>query len=102
VNERLEAVRQTAVEQTPGGIVKEIGELPPGAILDEEALARIFGRHTVSVKRAVERGELPPPVRLFGKPCWMARTILAHLEERLEAAKREEARRAEIIARNSP
>ena len=44
-------------QQTPNGIVKELGELPPGTILEEEAVARIFGRHSVSVKRAVERGE---------------------------------------------
>ena len=82
--------------------MKTLGELPPGAILEEEAVARIFGRHSVSVKRAVERGELPPPVRLFGKPSWTAGAILAHLNARLEAAKREAEKEAARFARMSP
>ena len=46
--------------QESPGIVKDLGSLPPGSIVPEEALARMFGRHPVSIKRAVERGELPP------------------------------------------
>ena len=102
MNERPEAVMRTAEEQTPGDIVKALGELPPGTILEEEAVARIFGRHAVSVKRAVERGELPPSVRMFGKPCWTAGVILEHLEVRLEKAKREAEKEAARIARFSP
>lgn len=102
MNESLEAVTQTAEQGTPGGIVKALGELPPGAILAEEDVARIFRRHSVSVKRAVERGELPPPVRLFGRPCWTASAILAHLDARLEAAKREAERESARFARHSP
>ena len=102
MNARPQALTQTVEEQAPGGIVKTFGELPPGAILEEEAVARIFGRHSVSVKRAVERGELPPPVRLFGKPTWTAGAILAHLDARLEAAKREAEREAARISRLSP
>ena len=78
------------------------GELPPGAILEEEAVARMFNRHPASVKRAVERGELPPPVRLFGKPAWTAGAILAHMDARLAAAKREAEREAARISRLSP
>ena len=37
-------------------------------------------------KRAVERGELPPPVRLFGRPCWTVEHVLAHVNARLQAA----------------
>ena len=102
MNERAEAVTQTPEEQAPAGVVRELGELPPGAILEEEAVARIFGRHSVSVKRAVERGELPPPVRLFGKPTWTAGAILAYQEARLEAAKRKAEKEAARISRLSP
>ncbi len=102
MNEKPEAVIQAAENGTPVDIVKDLGELPPGAILEEAALGRIFRRHAVSIKRAVERGELPPPVRMFGKPCWTAGAILAHLEDRLEAAKRESEREAARIARLSP
>ena len=102
MNEKPEAIPRTLEAGHPGGIVKDLGELPPGAILEEEAVARMFGRHAVSVKRAVERGELPPPVRMFGKPCWTAGAILTHVEARLEAAKREGEKDAARIARLSP
>ena len=102
MNENLEAVTPIAAQEMPRGIVKDLGELQPGAILEEAALARIFGRHAVSIKRAVERGELPPSVRMFGKPCWTAGAILAHLEDRLEAAKREAEREAARLAKHSP
>ena len=36
-------------------------------------MAAIFGKHRVSIKRAVERDELPQPVRLMGQPVWTAR-----------------------------
>jgi hypothetical protein len=102
MNEALGAVAQAVEGPSSGGIVKALGELAPGAILSEVEVARIFKRHPASVKRAVKRGELPPPVRLFGKPTWTAGAILAHLEARLEAAKQEAEREAARIARNSP
>jgi len=71
------------------GIIAALAELPPEALIDEAALARIFGRCAKSIKRAVRRGELPRPVRLFGRPTWTARAVLGHVNKRLEAAKRE-------------
>ena len=97
-----EAAALAPGKESPVGVVRDLGELPSGAILEEEALARIFGRCTVSVKRAVERGELPPPVRMFGKPCWTAGAILAHVEARLEAAKRNAEKEAKRFSRLSP
>ena len=85
MNKEPEATIQRHEQDRSGGIARDLGELPPGALIEEEALARIFGWHAVSVKRAVERGELPPPVRMFGKPCWMAGAILAHIEARLDS-----------------
>ena len=41
-----------------------------------------------TIKRAVERGELPRPVRLMGKNTWTAGAIVRHLEARLEAEAR--------------
>jgi hypothetical protein len=102
MNECPEIVAEASDQQTPDGIVKELGELPSGAILEEEAVARIFGRHSASVKRAVERGELPPSVRLFGKPTWTAGAILAHLDARLEAAKREAEKDAARLGKHNP
>ena len=85
------------------GIVRDLGDLPPGALLDERALARVFGGcHPITVKRAVARGELPPPVRLFGKPHWTAGVILGHIEARLADAKREAEKDAARLARLRP
>jgi hypothetical protein len=79
------------------GIIKELGELPTGAVISEQGLARIFDRHQVSVKRAVERGELPPSIRLFGEPVWTAGALLEHLYNRLEQAKAEAAKMQEKL-----
>lgn len=86
---------------TPG-IWRDLGDLPQGAIVTEEALARIFGRHQVSIKRAVDRGELPPPTRLLGGPVWTAGAILSHLEERLAAARKEREKAAKKIQELCP
>ena len=74
---------------TNAGIIRELGDLPADAVVSEQALAKIFSRHKVSIKRAVERGELPPPVRLFGEPCWTVRALREHMSKRLEAAQKE-------------
>ena len=81
------------------GVVRELGELAPGAIITEAGLASMLGRCQTSIKRAVSRGELPPSARLLGQPVWTAGTILAHLEKRLaDAAKEAERTAARITA----
>ena len=57
---------------------------------------------TASVKRAVQRGELPPPCRLFGGNAWTAGAIVQHIEKRLDQAAQEAKREADKIARLSP
>jgi predicted DNA-binding transcriptional regulator AlpA len=52
----------------------------------------MFGRCQVSIKRAVQRGELPPPVKLLGMPVWTAEKILTYLNKRLDIAQKEEER----------
>jgi len=69
--------------------VKELGELPPDSVVTEDGLAKMFDRHGVSVRRAVERGELPPPVRLFGKPVWTVQCLRDHMTRRLAQAQKE-------------
>ena len=71
------------------GIIRELGDLPAEAVVSEQALAKIFDRHRVSIKRAVERGELPPSIRLFGEPVWTVKALRNHLAERLDAARKE-------------
>lgn len=84
------------------GVVEALGTLAPGAILEENALAKMFGRHPASIKRAVQRGELPPPTRLLGKPIWTAGRIVNHVEKRLEKAAQEGEKDAARIARLAP
>jgi len=84
------------------GIIRELGDLGPGAVITEGGLARLFRRHPVSIKRAVQRGELPPPCRLCGSSAWTAGVIVRHLESRLEKAAKDMARLEQKIARLSP
>ncbi len=84
------------------GIWCHLGELPPGAIVSEAALARIFGKHPVSIKRAVRRGELPPPTRLLGGPVWTVAAILRHLEARLDSARKKAEATAKRLSGLSP
>lgn len=74
------------------GIVRQLGDLPEGAIINEEALAKMFDRCQVSIKRAIQRGELPAPVKLLGMPVWTVGKLLDHINERLDIAQKEEQR----------
>ena len=84
------------------GVIRELGDLPLGAIVSEEGLARIFGRHHVSIKRAVQRGELPPSVRLFGVPVWTVDAIRQHLRQRLQKALKENEQMSRKSVKLSP
>ena len=74
------------------GIVRQLGDLPDGTIINEEALAKMFDRCQVSIKRAIQRGELPAPVKLLGMPVWTVEKLLNHINERLDIAQKEEER----------
>ena len=51
------AVRESEIASLPG-VIAELGKLGAGAVVTEEGVAQLFNRCTVSVKRAVIRGEL--------------------------------------------
>jgi len=84
------------------GIIAALGELKSSAIVTEEGVAYLFNRHVASVKRAVQRGELPPPCRLFGQNAWTVGTLIRHIEDRLERAAEEAERVAQKIAHLTP
>ena len=84
------------------GIIKELAELPEGALITEQGLAQIFNRHQISIKRAVQRGELPAPIRLFGMPTWTAGNILRHIEGRMEQAANERRKIAKKLSELRP
>lgn len=71
------------------GIISALAELHKDAIISEKALADIFSCSATTIKRAVERGELPPPIRMFAKPTWTAGAIIGHVNARLENARKE-------------
>ena len=79
------------------GVIVTLAALPPNAIVTEEGMAHLFDRHLVSVKRAVERGELPPPCQLFGSRVWTAGILISHIERRLEQAARDAQKDAKRI-----
>jgi len=73
------------------GIITAIGSVPPGTILNEKSLAEAFSRSTMSIKRAVERKEIPPPIKVLGELRWTAGSILSYLERRIEEKRQEQA-----------
>jgi len=85
--------------QPPGLCTERLAALPPGTILDEAELARIFNCSRATIKRAVQRGELPAPCRMFGRPVLTAGRILEHVAARLAAAQREAEKENARIAR---
>jgi predicted DNA-binding transcriptional regulator AlpA len=70
------------------GVCAELANLPIAAIITEEALAGMLELSAKSIKRAVKRGELPPPVPFAGKLRWTAGSIFQHIERRLHEAER--------------
>jgi len=84
------------------GVIAALGDLGPGAIITEEGVRHLFHRHASSVKRAVQRGELPPPMRLFGQQTWTAGAIVRHIESRLEQAAKKKGQLERRISQKSP
>ena len=78
------------------GIIAILGDLGQGALINEKGLAVLFNCHPLSIRRAVNRGELPVPIRMLGKRTWTVGAIIRHVEGRLKDAARE----AHILAQN--
>jgi hypothetical protein len=88
----------TAAQTERGNVIQALASLPRETLIDETGLAAIFGRHPVSIRRAVRRGELPPGVRVLGRPTWTAKVIVEYLNTRLAEAQR---RREKVLQRIS-
>ena len=84
------------------GVIAALGEMKSGAVITEEGVAQLFNRCTASVKRAVQRGELPPPCRLFGSNAWTVGVLVGHIEGRLEQAAAEAQKLAAKIRKLNP
>jgi len=75
--------------------IRALAKMPADTILDLAQTAAVFGKCPMSIKRAVWRGELPKPIKLFRRQVFYAGHILEHLRHRLNeaAAKAEKERR---------
>lgn len=74
----------THEEKETHGIV-QLGTLSPNSLISEAGLAEMFGKCRDSIKAAVDRRELPPSVRIMGKPMWTVGVIVRHVETMLES-----------------
>ena len=86
-----DAAGQTSDEDsgTDDGIYIVLSTLSAKTLITEDGLARLLGKGCrESIKRAVERNELPRPVRLMGKNTWTVGAIVQHIEARLETEAR--------------
>ena len=71
---------KTAAGQVASGLAQH----PPGTMLDERALASALGVSPRTVRRMVDRCELPPGVRLGARKIWLSEKVLSFLRERSE------------------
>jgi predicted DNA-binding transcriptional regulator AlpA len=88
-----------APDDADGWLVDSLARLPAGTLLDECQLAALLGCHRMSIKRGVQRGELPAPVRLLGRSTWTAGRLIQYIDARLDAAEADAERERARIAR---
>jgi hypothetical protein len=79
-----------------------LSALPPETLISESQLAQMAGRHVTSLKRAIQRGELPPPVPFLGENVWTVGAIRAHISARLEAERTAAAQTARRVQHLRP
>jgi len=82
-----------------GMMIDELARLPDRAILDEARLAGVFGVTPRTVRRMVDRFELPPAVPLAGRSVWLVGRVLAYLDSKAATAEQEAAQHARKITR---
>jgi predicted DNA-binding transcriptional regulator AlpA len=80
-------------------LLTRLAELPAKTLLDEQALAQALAVTTRTVRRMVQRGELPPPVRFAGRSTWFNEAVLDHVRQLAVRAAREAERERERIRR---
>lgn len=84
------------------GVCTALSDLGENALITQKALAEALGRSESSVRRAIGRGELPPPVRVAGAFRWTVGVVVRHVEKRLADAARRADRMRRRIAEDSP
>lgn len=85
-----------------GVVISSLADLPERAILDETALADALGVKTRTIRRMVQRGELPPGILFAGRATWQAGAILRWFEARAEKAALDAGLRVEAMRKHAP
>jgi hypothetical protein len=79
--------------------------LPPGlkeyveSHVTREQLAQAFGCNIETISRAVDRGELPQPIRFRGRDVWTVDVLEDHRRKRFEEAARAKLQATSNVAR---
>lgn len=84
-----------------GLVLDALARLPDKAILDEAALAGALHVAPRTLRRMVDRWQLPPSVRLGGRNVWYAGRVLAHIEAAMIRAEKDAERAARKYRENS-
>ena len=87
-------------EHGKGAVLDELAKLPEKAILDEAALAKALHVAPRTLRRMVNRWQLPPPVPLGGRSVWFAGRVLAHIEAAAIRAEKDAERAARKFREN--
>jgi len=82
---------------TRGICIDGLAKLPEKALVNQKALASNLGVDPRTVRRMVQRFELPPPTRLSGRAVWMVGKVLRYIEDAMDAAEREAIKERERI-----
>lgn len=91
-------VTECSSKPKSAGIIIGLAELPRAAILDEAALAKVFGVVPRTIKRMVARYELPPPVLLASKRSWKAGAILDWIDDNIQRTEKDAKRQAQRLS----
>lgn len=67
-------------------MIEELLKLDERTIINIGDVAKISKVSPMSIHRAIQRGELPKPVKILGRDSWLVGHILRHINKRLEQA----------------
>lgn len=82
------------IPNSRGLVVSALAKMPQGTVLDERALASTLDVSPRTVRRMVDRCELPAGVKLGSRKIWLSDKVLAYFAERADKAAREAKRQA--------
>ncbi|HEY3319335.1 MAG TPA: hypothetical protein VGP72_02520 [Planctomycetota bacterium] len=94
---------ESSPKSSPAGVLfsSALADCPPGTVLNEKALAKVLAVAPRTLRRMVDRGELPPGTKLGVNKVWLSDKVLAHLSERAERLAAEARQHAARLARKS-